>query len=79
MPAFPAMRIGMSGRGYHAGGTFPMSRQPGEFESDVLGRPGGLKRVHVADATCFPTIPATNITLTLMAHAYRAAELCGED
>lgn len=78
-PAFPVVRIGMPGRGYHAGGTFPMSRQPGEFECDSLGRPAGMRRVHVADATCFPSIPATNITLTVMANAYREAELCEED
>jgi len=61
------------GRGYHSGGTFPMRRSPGEFESDVLGRPRGFERVHVVDATVFPSIPATTITFSMMANAHRIA------
>ena len=75
VPIIPVARMGEPGRAYHAGGTFPMATNPGEFECDALGRPGGMNRVHVIDATCFPSIPATNITLTAMAHAYRVAEL----
>jgi choline dehydrogenase-like flavoprotein len=50
-----------------------MRRDPGARESDLLGRPMGLARVHLIDASVFPTIPATNITLTLMANAHRIA------
>lgn len=78
-PAFPALRTGMPGRGYHAGGTFPMVSEPGEFECDTLGRPNGLSRVHAVDSTTFPSIPATNITLTVMANACRIADRCTED
>lgn len=78
IPAFPAMRTALPGRGYHAGATFPMRSEPKEFECDSLGRPHGMRRVHVLDATCFPSIPATNITLTVMAHGYRVGDLCCE-
>ncbi|HYM80063.1 MAG TPA: GMC oxidoreductase [Candidatus Limnocylindria bacterium] len=70
-------RIAKPGKSYHTGGTFPMQRDPGPLQSDLLGRPMGLARVHVVDASVFPTIPATNLTLTVMANAYRiAAESC---
>jgi choline dehydrogenase-like flavoprotein len=61
------------GKSYHGGATFPMARRPGPRESDELGRPMGLSRVHVVDASVFPNIPATNLTLTVMANAYRIA------
>ena len=52
-----------------------MRHQPSEFETDVLGRPAGLHRVHVVDSTVFPTVPAPTITLTAMANAHRIATL----
>jgi hypothetical protein len=80
--AFPLssmLKVAEPGRSFHAGGSFPMSKQPGRFESDVLGRVAGSKRVHAVDATIFPSIPATTITFSIMANAYRigweAAEL----
>ncbi len=73
-------RIAAPGKSYHVGGVFPMRLKPGALESDTLGRPLGLKRVHAVDASVFPTIPATNLTLTVMANAYRiAAEGCALD
>jgi choline dehydrogenase-like flavoprotein len=73
-------KIAQPGKSYHTGGTFPMQRNPGPLHSDLLGRPMGLSRVHVVDASVFPTIPATNLTLTVMANAYRiAAESCALD
>jgi choline dehydrogenase-like flavoprotein len=59
------------GRSFHSGGTFPMRDNPGEFETDILGRPSGWKRIHAVDATVFPSIAATTITLTAMANAHR--------
>jgi choline dehydrogenase-like flavoprotein len=50
-----------------------MRHQPGPFECDLLGRPVGFRAVHVVDATCFPSIPATTITLSVMANAHRIA------
>jgi len=74
--AFPVrvgLRTGLPGSGVHVGGSFPMRRQPGDFESDILGRPIGFTRIHVVDATVFPTIPAAPPTLTIMANAFRIA------
>lgn len=41
--------------------------------TDRLGRPNGLQRVHVIDASTFPSISATTITLTAIANARRIA------
>jgi choline dehydrogenase-like flavoprotein len=48
-----------------------MRKKPRVFETDVLGRPNGFRRIHVVDATIFPDIPSGPITLTVMANAYR--------
>jgi choline dehydrogenase-like flavoprotein len=72
-PVVPAMQFAEPGRSYHSGGTFPMRVRPGKLETDVLGQPTGLSRVHLLDASVFPSIPATTITLTVMANAHRIA------
>ncbi len=66
-------KIPPPGYGSHSGGTFPMRDKPHEFETDILGRPYGFKKVHIVDASVFPSIPATTITLTIMANAHRIA------
>jgi hypothetical protein len=71
LPLSPAMRVGEPGRGYHTGGTFPMRANPGPFQTDLLGRPTGFSQVHVVDASVFPSLPATTITLSVMANAHR--------
>jgi choline dehydrogenase-like flavoprotein len=68
-----ALRLGLPGSGVHIGGSFPMRSVANGFESDALGRPAGMKRVHVVDSTVFPTVPAPTITLTIMANAFRIA------
>jgi choline dehydrogenase-like flavoprotein len=73
VPAFPQLQLTQPGRGYHSGGTLPMSARPGELECDTLGRPFGWRRVHAVDATVLPTIPATTITYSVMANAHRIA------
>src|SRR5262249_50577190 len=65
------IRIAKPGRGFHTGGTFPMTQDPQCFQTDVLGRPTGFHRIHLVDATVFPDIPSGPITLTVMANAYR--------
>ena len=65
------LQMGKPGRGFHAGGSFPMRANPGSFETDILGRPAGWRRVCAVDATVLPSIPATAITLTVMANAHR--------
>jgi choline dehydrogenase-like flavoprotein len=67
------LKLGRPGSGAHVGGSFPMTADPGEFESDRQGRPVPFERVHVVDATVFPTVPAPTITLTVMANAHRIA------
>ncbi len=70
-PIAPMLKIAEPGRSFHAGGSFPMSKEPGRFQTDVLGRVAGSKRVHAVDATVFPSIPATTITFSIMANAHR--------
>lgn len=59
------------GRNFHPGGSFPMQANHPIYTSDLLGRPAGLKKVHVLDAATFPTIPATTIAYPAMANADR--------
>jgi choline dehydrogenase-like flavoprotein len=77
VPVVPAMQFAEPGRSYHSGGTFPMRRTPGRLETDTLGQLPSLPRVHFIDATVFPSIPATTITLTVMANAHRIATNAG--
>ena len=60
------------GRGFHAGASFPMGKQGTLYRSDLLGRPAGLSRIHILDASNFPSIPASTIAYTAMANADRA-------
>jgi len=66
-------RIEPVGSGFHCGGTFPMRHSPGKYETDILGRIPGLKRIHLVDSSVLPTIPATTITFSAMANAHRIA------
>ncbi len=67
------MTVGKIGDGSHLGGCFPMHARPGPSDSDLLGRPFGFRRTHVVDSSVFPSIPATTITLSVMANAHRIA------
>jgi choline dehydrogenase-like flavoprotein len=78
VPMMPLLKMGEAGRGFHSGGTFPMRESPGAFECDPLGRPSGFERVHAVDATTFPSIAATTITLTVMANAHRIGSLAAD-
>lgn len=80
-PVLPMLRMSAGGKSYHWGATFPhAARRDGGFSSDVLGRVGGWERIHLADASVFPNVPATTFTLTIMANAHRivTAALAGE-
>jgi choline dehydrogenase-like flavoprotein len=70
-PIRSGLEITPPGRGFHSGGGFPMRRHPDAFESDTLGRVSGFSRTHLVDASIFPSIPATTITLTAMANSHR--------
>jgi choline dehydrogenase-like flavoprotein len=78
IPLIPAMRFPAPGRGFHTGGSFPMRSERAPHTSDPEGRPFGFERVHIVDATCFTSIPATTITLPVMANAWRIANLAGD-
>ena len=78
IPVSPVMRVGSAGRSFHCGGTFPMAANPSRFQTDKYGRPYGFKRVHAVDATVFPSIPATTITLSVMANAHRIGSSIAE-
>jgi choline dehydrogenase-like flavoprotein len=67
-------RLSAPAKSYHFGGSFPMSNDgAGDFRSDLLGRPGPWRNIHLIDGSVFPTVPATTFTLTLMANANRIA------
>ena len=66
----PLVTLSQPGAGCHYGGSFPMGREGG---ADLLGRPLGMARTHLVDASTFPSIPATTIVLPIMANADRIA------
>lgn len=74
VPLIPLLEIKKPGESFHLGGTFPMSENPTNSQTDRLGRPRNSDRVHVIDSTIFPTIPAPTITATIMAMAYRIGD-----
>ncbi|MEO5713809.1 MAG: GMC oxidoreductase [Luteolibacter sp.] len=77
IPLIPGLKFPNPGSGYHSGGTFPMRHQPGPLETDLLGRLPGMERIHLVDASVLPSIPATSITLSVMANAHRIASIAG--
>jgi len=74
-PVGPFLQRGQFSTGNHSGGTLPMKVHPKGAESDTLGRPGGFQRIHVVDSSVLPSLPATSITLGVMANASRIATL----
>ena len=73
LPLIPLIELGRPGEGNHIGAVFPMKENPGDWESDALGRVGRFKRIHVVDASVLTTLPATTISYTSMANAHRIA------
>jgi len=71
MPLPLMLKVAEPGRSFHSGGSFPMTAEPRGFQTDLLGRLPGWKRVHAIDSTVFPSIPATTITFSAMANAHR--------
>lgn len=63
----------------HLGCAFPMRATPGPAESDLLGRPGGLKRTHLTDSTVLPSLPGATMTFTAMANAARICSQVQEE
>jgi choline dehydrogenase-like flavoprotein len=78
-PLLPLLSVSGAGKSYHFGGSFPhCGGDAGVTGSDRLGRVGGWSRVHLVDASVFPSVPATTFTLTVMANAHRIATEAGE-
>jgi hypothetical protein len=65
------LKMAEPGRSFHSGGSFPMAHNPRGFQTDLHGSVPGWKRVHAVDATVLPSVPATTITLSVMANAHR--------
>jgi choline dehydrogenase-like flavoprotein len=63
----------------HLASGLPMRQAPGLRDSDRLGRPGGLQRVHVVDGACFSDLPGEHLTYTIMANAARIAAQSTEE
>jgi len=61
------------GFGGHLAGALPMRASPGPLETDPEGRLSGTRRVFVVDSAAFPSLPAQNLTFTVMANARRVA------
>jgi ferredoxin len=73
-PVIPMLRLSAAGKSYHWGGSFPHTAdQHIVFGSDRLGRVGSWERIHLVDASVFPTVPAMTFGLTVMANAHRIA------
>jgi choline dehydrogenase-like flavoprotein len=73
VPVPGMLHVEPPGKSNHLGGSLPMRRKPGELETDALGRIPGWSRVHVVDASVFPSFPATTVTFSIMANAHRIA------
>ena len=73
-PVIPMLRLSPGGKSYHWGGSFPhMNSKSTIFSSDRLGRVGSWERIHLVDASVFPSVPAMTFGLTVMANAHRIA------
>lgn len=66
-------RIRPKGASVHYSGTLPMSRTPGEFTCGPDGRSHRFGNLYFVDGASFPSLPAKNLTFTLMANATRVA------
>lgn len=75
IPLAPLLQFGKPLRSFHYGGSFPLSASPGPLETDTLGRPAGMRRVHAIDTSVLPSIASTTVTLTVMANAWRIGSL----
>jgi len=72
-PVLPMTSVSPAAKSYHFGGSFPHSRSRSRVTTDHLGRLAEWDRIHLVDASVFPSVPATTFTLTIMANAHRIA------
>lgn len=62
-----------AGWGFHYAGTLPMRHTPMAFETFSDGRLWNSRRVRVVDGSILPSLPAKNLSLTIMANSARIA------
>lgn len=67
------LKAGLPGEGNHVGGTFPMKKSPGPWQTDPAGHLHGHDRVVLVDSSVLPSIPASTFTYAVMANASRIA------
>ena len=62
------------GASVHYAGTMPMTRTPGPFTTTEFGQSRDFENLFIVDGSTFPSLPAKNITFTLMANATRVGK-----
>ena len=72
-PVLPMFSLSGAAKSYHFGGSFPHGRARATTTTDRQGRLSAWDRIHLVDASVFPSVPATIFTLTIMANAHRIA------
>lgn len=65
----------LPGMSIHYGGSLPMKVEPQyRYETFSNGRLNGSKHVYIGDSANFSSLPAKNLTFTIMANSMRIAE-----
>ena len=62
------------GASVHYAGTIPMVRKKAPFTVSEYGQSHDFDNLFIVDGATFPSLPAKNLTFTLMANAVRVAE-----
>ena len=65
------------GASVHYSGTLPMSEERRPMTVDENGRSRDFENLYVVDGSVFPSLPAKNLTFTLMANAARVGATLG--
>ena len=71
----PMTRTRPMGASVHYAGSFPMTAETGgDWTTDPFGRLRAFDNLYLVDGSTFPSLPAKNLTFTLMANAARIAD-----
>ena len=65
------MHVRPMGASVHYSGTLPMSQEARPMTVDENGKSHDFENLYVVDGSIFPSLPAKNLTFTLMANAAR--------
>lgn len=74
MPLGPLVKLSPFGFSGHVAGSIPMRPTSDGWGTAPNGRLHGTKRVYVVDSATLPTLPAQNLTFTVVANAMRIAD-----